>query len=125
MQINITLFIQMVQFLTAYWFLHRYIFVPAYKIVYKEDHAIKSLEEEIVVLQSSMNDRELENKKEWSSIQNKLLSSVSQQEKNNKQIVQLDNLDFEAPVCELQDQQVEEGIRFLEKRVIQVNKAKK
>ena len=124
MQINITLFVQMVQFLTAYWFLHRYIFVPAYNIMHREDQRIQALEEHIVSVQHSMTDRTNQNKQAWQTIQKTLLSSVDQHKNNNTKSVDLENLDFETVECELQDQQIKEGIEFLQSRMVKTRRVK-
>jgi hypothetical protein len=122
MEINITLFIQMVQFFIAYWFLRRYIFVPAYAIIHREDRAAQKLEGKISMLQSSMNEQRDQNQKDWGKIQKKLLSTVSKEVKEPQKQVDLDDLDLYNTACELRDDAVEEGTQFLREHIVKVDK---
>ena len=123
MQINITLVIQMVQFLIAYWFLHRYIFAPAYKIITKEDLAIEKLEGEISVLQHSMIEQEVQNQKRVEEDTEKLQSTVSEDASYKKKPVDLSDVDLYDGICDLQDEQVEKGKQFLKEHVVKIDEA--
>jgi hypothetical protein len=122
MEINITLFVQMVQFFIAYWFLRRYIFVPAFAIIHREDLATQKLEGKISVLYSSMDEQRDQNQKDWGNIQKKLLSTVSKQIKEPQEQVDLDDLDLYSTACELRDDAVEEGTQFLQKEIVKIDK---
>lgn len=121
MEINITLFIQMVQFFIAYQFLHRYIFAPAYEIIHKEDKATQKLEGKISTLQHSMEDQRKENRKDWEKVQKKLLSNVSTEEFGSQKPVDLENLNLYSTKCELRNDAVKEGTEFLQEHVVKVD----
>jgi hypothetical protein len=115
----------MVQFFIAYWFLHRYIFAPAYAIMHKEDIAIHKLEDKITVLQHSMIEQEAQNQKGWRKIQKKLLTTVSKQVKPAEDPVSLDDVDLHNSICELQDEEVAKGQNFLQEHILKIDEVEK
>lgn len=125
MQVNITICIQMVQFFIAYWFLHRYIFAPAYAIMHKEDVIIHKLEDKISILQHSMIEQEAQNCKDWNKIQKKLLSKVSQQVRSEVEPVDLNDVNLYDSICELQDEEVEKGQLFLQDHILKIDEVEK
>lgn len=125
MELNITLLIQAVHFFVAAWFLHRYIFVPAYAIIHKEDRAIHQIESKINTLQVAMTEQRSQNQIDWKKIQKRAVSSIDQEKKEVSRHVNLDDVILEDGVCELNDDEVVNGTTFLQDTVTQVSKGKK
>jgi len=125
MELNITLLIQAAHFFVAAWFLHRYIFVPAYAIIHREDRAINKIENKISTLQVAMNEQRTQNHKDWKKIQRRAVSSVRQEDIEVERHVNLEDLKLEDGICELDDDEVKNGTAFLEKAVTQVKQGEK
>jgi hypothetical protein len=116
----------MIQFFIAYYFLHRYIFVPAYEIIHKKDILMNDLESKIFKLQISMAEQSLQNQKNWHAIQKNLLKTVaSKKSKDLASQCDQNAIDLSEIVCELNDVEAEKGQQFLQKTLLHFDKVQK
>lgn len=107
MEINMTVVIQAVQFMIAYYFLYNYLFVPAYNILIAEEQKEKELQDDIASHQKEVAELQHKKNRRFGFLKNKLFQFVPQLRSDqiviNKKFTTENKQEFDAEVGKAQE----------------------
>ncbi len=75
MSINLTLLIQILHFLIAYWFMRRFLFAPIVAQLHHEDVDRQRLQNQLLLQEQNVRAAEETNRTEWHESQKKLITN--------------------------------------------------
>lgn len=107
MELNITVVIQAIQFMIAYYFLYNYLFYPAYTILIAEEKKQKDLQADIALHQKEAADLQHKKQRRFGFLKTKLFAFVpklrSDQIVINKKFTAEDKTEFGGSVDKAQE----------------------
>ena len=76
MNINLTVFVQLIYFFIVYVLVERFLLKPAVALILQEDQKQLALQNQVNLHKKNLEDQELHNKQDWLALQSQFLSTI-------------------------------------------------